>query len=329
MKVPLVSIIVPSRDSEKTIGKLLDSIFSMNYPKQKYEVIIVDSSIDKTQEIVKNYPVKLIKISRAKRRNIALACNRGIKFSKREFIAFVDSDCVVSKDWLKDLVVNFSNDRVACVGGKVTTTGNIYDTYAQNAYKSPMREVNKKYITDASNFHKGMWPIGANFMIRKEVMREVKCFDEKLEFYEEVDLFWRICKRGYKIVLVPNAKVEHSYKRGIFQMFRTYLRYGKGCGYFCKKYKISRFAKVRTILILGILIYYLSSIVLFFPFFKKWLPIYFFILPLAPYFYLSLYYFSKLKEPRDVILFPFFDFVFCGVAYIIGFISSFIELPKE
>lgn len=325
MKLPFVSIVIPSRDSERTIGNLLDSIFSMNYSKRKYEVIVVDSSSDKTLQIIKKYPVKLIRISRTNGINIALACNVGIKTSKGKFIAFVDSDCAVNKNWLRDLLRPFSNKGVVCVGGKVITVGNIYDKYSQHAYKSPIRNINKKYITDNSNFHKCMWPIGSNFMARKSILKEVSYFNETLQFYEEVDLFWRICKKGYKILLIPKARVKHIYKRSFLEMFKTYFRYGKGCGYFCRKYKKSKFAKSRLMLFFGVSIFYLLSLVIFLSVFNQQLSTYLLVLPLIPYFYLFFHYFLKLEDKKYSLLFPLLDFVFCGIAYILGMVYSLIK----
>jgi len=328
MKKPFVSIIVPSRDSEKTIDKLLNSLFSLNHPKGKYEVIVVDSSRDKTSEIVKKYPAKLFKIPRTKGRNISVASNAGIKASKGEFLAFVDSDCFVGKNWLNDLLGSFSSRDIACAGGKVITTGNIFDKYVQSAYKSPTRDVNKEYVTDSSNFHKRMWPLGSNFMARKVVINEVRHFDERLRFYEEVDLFWRICKRGYKLLLIPNAKVKHSYRRSFLGMFNTYVRYGMGCGHFCKKYTGSKFAKLRLLLLIGILVFYSFFAIGILPVFSKSLLNYFILLPIVFYLYLFSYYFSK-KQGKFSLLFPFLDFTFCGIAYILGMIYSLIKPAKS
>jgi GT2 family glycosyltransferase len=294
----------------------------MNYPKNKYEVIVVDSSTDDTAEILKEYPVKLIKISYSKIRNIAEACNIGIKASNGTFLAFVDADCSISRNWLKDLVSSFSSNEIACVGGKVVTYGNIFDEYARIAFKSPIRDVNKKYVTDFSNFHKRMWPIGCNFMLRRSIIEEIGYFDEDLQFYEEVDLFWRICMKGYKLLLIPKGKVKHSYQRNFFGMSKTYFRYGKGCGFFCKKHRGSKFAKINLSLLFGILTYFLISSF----FLSRTHLFYFFVIPLAMlYFYLFLHYLSK--KSKFAWLFPLLDFIFCGIVYMSGFLYSLLFYP--
>ena len=58
---PAVTVVVPVRNGEETIQPLLESLDKLNYDSNKVEVIVVDgNSTDKTQEIVKNYPVKLV-----------------------------------------------------------------------------------------------------------------------------------------------------------------------------------------------------------------------------------------------------------------------------
>ena len=58
---PTVSVIVPAMNAESTIKDLLDSLIRVDYDKRKLEIIIVDGgSEDRTREIVKKYPVKLI-----------------------------------------------------------------------------------------------------------------------------------------------------------------------------------------------------------------------------------------------------------------------------
>jgi glycosyltransferase involved in cell wall biosynthesis len=49
---PLVSIIIPCRNEGKYIGKCLDSIIAQDYPKDKFEILVVDGRSDKTKENV-------------------------------------------------------------------------------------------------------------------------------------------------------------------------------------------------------------------------------------------------------------------------------------
>ena len=112
---PFVSITILTHNCEKTIKKCLSSVFKVNYPKDRYEVIIIDSgSNDRTLEIVKEFPIDKIivkeGISRGHARNI------GMQEAKGEIVAMVDSDHEqTSKDWLNTIVREFDDPRVGLV----------------------------------------------------------------------------------------------------------------------------------------------------------------------------------------------------------------------
>ena len=105
---PSVTVIVPVRNGEQTIQPLLESLQKLDYDPAKVEVIVVDgNSKDKTQEIVKKYPVKLVIENK---NGINLARNMGIKNSNGEIIAFTDSDCIVPNNWVTKIVENFKDE---------------------------------------------------------------------------------------------------------------------------------------------------------------------------------------------------------------------------
>jgi len=87
----LVSIIIPTRNEEKYIGQLLDSLVKQNYPKNKIEVLIFDGmSNDKTTEIVRKYKRKLnIKIFKNKKIKQVFAFNEGIKKAKAKYFFII------------------------------------------------------------------------------------------------------------------------------------------------------------------------------------------------------------------------------------------------
>ncbi len=102
-KAPDVSIIIPAYNSEKTISRCLQSIFLQD-TKLRYEVIVADSSLDRTTEIIRrDFPsVKLIHSTA--RMYIGQARNAGLKKARAKIIIFIDSDCVVSdKKWMEKI----------------------------------------------------------------------------------------------------------------------------------------------------------------------------------------------------------------------------------
>ena len=87
----MISIIIPSYNSETTIIPCLDAVQSQSYSGQ-YEVILVDSSSDKTQEIVSSDYPKVKLLHPDVRADPGTARNMGISRAKGDLIAFVDSE---------------------------------------------------------------------------------------------------------------------------------------------------------------------------------------------------------------------------------------------
>jgi len=101
-----ISIIIAARNEEDNIGKLLASIESQTYPKQLFEVIVIDDhSTDNTTNIVKNFQfVKLIHlqldgINSYKKK----AIETGIEAASGDLIVTTDADCIVPENWLKTI----------------------------------------------------------------------------------------------------------------------------------------------------------------------------------------------------------------------------------
>jgi succinoglycan biosynthesis protein ExoA len=114
---PFVSIVVPARNNENDIDRCLRSLNNLDYPKDCYEVIVVDGhSSDRTVEIAKAFNARIVyDPGRGGGRVVGL--NAGIDYARGEYIAFTDADCAVDAGWLKKAARYFTDDSVAGVGG--------------------------------------------------------------------------------------------------------------------------------------------------------------------------------------------------------------------
>ena len=101
----LISIVIPTYNSEKTIKRALNSVLNQSY--KKWEAIIIDSySTDKTIELIKSYRCKKIKILYvSKNKGLAKARYIGIKEARGNIVAFLDSD----DDWHKNKLLYHIN----------------------------------------------------------------------------------------------------------------------------------------------------------------------------------------------------------------------------
>ncbi len=116
------SIVVAARNEEQNIGKLLESLSLLEYPKEKFEIIISDDgSSDKTREIVKSYLTHLSNLTLFAHSTDDLpgkrnALEKGINHSKFERILITDADCVVPQNWLKELDCYFTKETQFLIG---------------------------------------------------------------------------------------------------------------------------------------------------------------------------------------------------------------------
>lgn len=118
------SIIVAARNEERNIASLLHSLMNLEYPKERYEIIIVnDRSTDATAEIVTNSAAQADNITlisptenNSDMPNKKHALGIGIRHAHNPILAFTDADCVVPATWLKRLSEQFTDD-VGLVAG--------------------------------------------------------------------------------------------------------------------------------------------------------------------------------------------------------------------
>ena len=101
MRSPLVTISIPTFNSERTLAKCLSAIFDQTY--KNIEVNIIDgSSNDKTFKIVKNYKVNYLAFSGS----LLAARYQGVKMARGKYILIFDSDQILEKKTIKNAVIN-------------------------------------------------------------------------------------------------------------------------------------------------------------------------------------------------------------------------------
>jgi len=204
-----VSFFVPTLNSGKTIKKCLESLQKQT---NKENIIVIDGgSKDKTLEFIKNSDIKIIKQSK---KGLANARNLAIDDCKTKFIAFIDSDCYIEKDWSNIITKNFQNKKVAGACGCLIE---------KNIDSAPDRW--RKFHLKQNWGTKKIEPIflfGSNSIFRLSALRKIKGYNEKyLTNYEDVDISKRLKVRGFKLIYEPNAKAYHLKKDNLESILKT------------------------------------------------------------------------------------------------------------
>ncbi len=126
--LPRVTVVVPARDEEDTIGPCVDSVLAVDYPADRLQVIVVDDdSSDATAEVVRararaDGRLVLVQIPENRRRDRAhkkRAIEKAVAFATGEIILTTDADCVVPRGWVRAMAAPFAEPGVAFVSGPV------------------------------------------------------------------------------------------------------------------------------------------------------------------------------------------------------------------
>jgi len=225
---PFISIIIPSQNRQELLERAILSLFKQSYPKDKYEVIIIDDgSTDRTAELVKalqgNSPGKL-KYFYQENKGPAAARNFGLRQASGEIVVFTDSDCIASPDWLKQITAGYGDRKVAGIGGtiKPLTAKSMISQYC--AY---LRMNEKPDYIENTDF---IYLITGNASFRKDYLTLAGGFDERytLAGGEDPDLCYRLQIRGYRLLYNPEAIVFNPHKQSLKELGSTYFNYGVG-----------------------------------------------------------------------------------------------------
>jgi len=194
MKEPKISVIIPAKNSGRTIGKCISSVFQQDY--SPLEVIVVDGgSVDNTRDIAKARGVKVFLEPKHEGNAPGVGRNYGAKKAKGDILAFLDSDCYPEKTWLSRTVKILSNPKVG-------------------VYAIIVRDKNGNIVSQA--YHYLQMLISYDFApsrcmaIRKKLFWQVDGFDETLTSGEDNDLSYGVKELGYDVVINKESKVYHD-----------------------------------------------------------------------------------------------------------------------
>ncbi len=183
---------------------------------QKAEILVVDASKGKLDDIKKEFPkVRWVYFHNKTNKKITIPEQRnlGLKESKGNIIAFIDADCIPTKNWLIELIRPIKYEGENIVAGFVKSKRK-YPRLWDKDYKTFERQ---RYISHAATM---------NFAFKKEVLEDVGYFDEKFEYSTDTDFSWRAIDKGYKIRFAKKAKIFHDLG-DLRNNVRRIFRYGQ------------------------------------------------------------------------------------------------------
>jgi cellulose synthase/poly-beta-1,6-N-acetylglucosamine synthase-like glycosyltransferase len=221
---PRISVVVPAYNSENTISRCLDGLLNQTIPKDQYEIIVVDdASKDNTRAAVQTYPdIRLVTIPHG---GPAAGRNAGAKLAAGEILAFTDSDCVPTPDWLRCLTSPFEDPKIVGVKGAYRTLqSEIVARFVQLEYESKYRRMQKRPYIDFIDTYSAAY--------RKDVLGN-NGFDTSFPVasVEDQEFSFRLASKGYRMVFVPSAIVLHQHDRTLREYVHRKFNIGLWKGY--------------------------------------------------------------------------------------------------
>jgi len=212
---PKVSVIITTYNTAKYTRLCIESVFNnSNWPN--LEVIVVDNgSIDGTGALLKHYQKKyssLNVISLNSNRGFAAGNNMGMKEASGEYIVLLNSDTIVTKDWMRDLIAHLANRKIGLVGPVTNAIGN--EAKIETSYKS-LRGIDSFALKNHMQNQGKAFEITklAFFCVaaRQAVWKKIGKLDERFELgtFEDDDYCLRVKQAGYKLLCAEDVFIHH------------------------------------------------------------------------------------------------------------------------
>ena len=228
-----LSVLICTRNRAKSLACTLERFFAQRFAGDyNYELVIVDNaSTDETRQVAESFAqhpglANRVRYLFENRPGLSRARNTAVKAAQGEILIFTDDDVLVAENWLDEIHREFVSDpNLFVLGGRVL----LARKGLQEVAIYPVEE-RREYLFPNG----GSVAMGANMAFRREVFGSMGLFDVRLgagTFFaggEDIEMFYRALKAGYKLVYAPNVVVYHDHdRRTIEQACRLTYGYGK------------------------------------------------------------------------------------------------------
>lgn len=226
-----ISCYIPLYNNQDTIAYCLDSV--LNQTKRPDDILVVDdASTDDGPRITSKYPVRMIR--HEQNLGLAAARNTALNNIQSDLVASVDSDCILSVDWLEILTEALvSAPQAAGAGGRLleTQSSSVFDLWRAAHMKQywDHNESNPKFL------------FGSNTLFRYDCLRQVGLYDESLgNNTEDVEICQRLKQKGFALLYQPAASAQHMKKDNIRSLLNSHWNwhrfYYQQGGWFSEKF---------------------------------------------------------------------------------------------
>ena len=238
-KTPYVSILVPAYNEEKTIARTLESIFNLDYPQDRMEVIVInDGSKDKTEEVIRKFTQGRNNLRVLSHANCgkAASLNKAIALASGEFFACLDADSFVDSRTLRKMLHLYykeNDERIAVItpAMKVFEPKNLLQKVQWLEYLVVI------LISRVSSEMDSLYVAPGPFSLyRMSIIKAIGGFDAT-NITEDQENAYRLQKHHYRIKQCHDGYVYTTTPRTLSPFYRQRKRWYLGSMICVKQYK--------------------------------------------------------------------------------------------
>jgi cellulose synthase/poly-beta-1,6-N-acetylglucosamine synthase-like glycosyltransferase len=215
---PSVTLIIPVYNEEKIIAEKIENSLSLDYPKEKLEIIIAsDGSTDNSNRIIANYLNRGINfISYEKHMGKSALINKTVPKARGEIVVLSDASGMLNKEAIKEVVKNFSDPQVGCVYG-------VYHIWQGSNYdKFEKRYLNFDFYLKKleSKIYTTLGASGSLYAIRKDLFLPLKEDTINDDFFIPAE----ISLKGLRTIYEDNAHIFDKINTDLKSELRRRIR---------------------------------------------------------------------------------------------------------
>jgi GT2 family glycosyltransferase len=236
------SVVIPTYERGNSLARLLDSLSRLDYPRSRFEVIVVDDGgrIPLKPEIFEFRNRLNLSLLEQENRGPGAARNHAARHAKGRFLAFTDDDCAADPKWLLQMEQALADSDCAVCGGGIV-----------NALASDVYAVATQMLSDYLYAHynpvdtHGAFFTTTNLVVPRDAFMAMGGFDSALRFGEDREFCYRWTSQGGRFIYAPSAIIRHLHGLTTGAFLRLHFCYGMGSAWFRERSRQAGLQSVR------------------------------------------------------------------------------------
>lgn len=234
VKRPKISVLIIGRNDKSGLERLLKSFKKLTYPRRLYEVVFVDDgSSDGTGDVAKKFGARVFRFE--SRQGRARARNKALSLAKNKIIAWIDTDCEIQDPrWIENMLEHIDGKFIGVAGDQLKPLGGL----SRVIWYMP----GMAYLADRPK-EVSFAPTTSSMFVKKPIL-DVGGFDESLITAEDLELCWRLGRKGYRFMQIPKSAITHHFRASFKGFAKQQYERGIFGGYLLRKYGKNSASKV-------------------------------------------------------------------------------------